>query len=120
MNPRRTDQGGMNMTSLRKNHFASFTTDIPRLAVGLLAFSIACNGSSRVPGERVGSVAEGLTADQCTFFDVNGHVTICHHTNSETHPFTVLTLSDQGCIDGHSTHAQDFVANNEPTCHGGG
>jgi len=53
-------------------------------------------------------------------FDVNGKDTICHHTGSAQHPFTILKTSQQGCIDGHAQHPQDYVAVGDPTCQGGG
>src|SRR5215831_7906020 len=68
----------------------------------------------------VGSVQSALGDDQCSFFDVDGSVQICHHTSSATHPFTIIKTSVQGCINGHADHAQDYIAVGDPTCQGGG
>lgn len=51
-----------------------------------------------------------LTAEQCDYFDVNGKVTICHATSSQTNPYVIIRTSVQGCINGHEDHANDFVA----------
>jgi hypothetical protein len=56
-----------------------------------------------------------LTAEQCDFFDVNGKVQLCHHTNSATHPFSIIRIGDQACIDAHAAHAGDFVTSTDPS-----
>jgi len=50
---------------------------------------------------------------------------ICHHTGSVRHPFTLIKISDQACIDGHATHAEDYITSldpasslYDPTCNG--
>jgi hypothetical protein len=84
--------------------------------------AIGCGGPVSGPDitPDLGSSQAALTDDQCDFFDADGHVQICHHTSSITHPFTIIKTSVQGCVDGHAGHAQDYVAVGDPTCQGGG
>jgi len=84
------------------------------------ALLIAACSSTRVPEPAVDEASSALTAEQCDYFDVNGKVRICHATGSSTHPFTVLNISDNACINAHANHAGDYVAVGDPTCHGGG
>lgn len=70
--------------------------------------------------EHPGTDQAALTAAQCSYFDVNGKNTICHRTSSATHPYTIIRTSEQGCINGHAGHAQDYIAVGDPTCQGGG
>src|SRR4051794_27804294 len=68
-----------------------------------------------------GSVSSALTAAECNFFDVNGKVRICHATGSAKNPYTIVQVSDSGCINGHAGHAGDYVATaTDEDCHGGG
>jgi hypothetical protein len=90
------------------------------LSVAAVALGAGCNVQPADSGKDVSRSSASLTADQCTYFDVNGQDTICHHTDSPSHPFTILKTSDQGCINGHSTHPQDYIAVGDPTCGGGG
>jgi hypothetical protein len=62
----------------------------------------------------VGGVSTALTADQCNFFDVDGKVQICHHTNSAAHPFSIIRVSDQACVDAHAAHSGDYVTSTDP------
>jgi cysteine-rich repeat protein len=84
-----------------------------------MLFVGAC-APSRAPEPGSEEAVSALTADQCDFFDVNGRVRICHATGSSMHPFTVLNLSDNACINAHAHHAGDYVAVGDPTCQGGG
>ncbi|WP_438010952.1 hypothetical protein WME89_21170 [Sorangium sp. So ce321] len=77
-------------------------------------------GTPTDSGELVGAAEENLTIAQCLVFDVNGKTTICHATNSATHPYTVVKTSVQACIAGHSGHPDDYIAVGDPTCQGGG
>ncbi|NMO15638.1 LamG domain-containing protein [Pyxidicoccus fallax] len=74
-----------------------------------------------------GSTDSALTEGQCEYFEVNGKVQICHATGSANHPYTVLRLSEQACIDGHDGHPGDYVTSTDPssplydpTCQGQG
>ncbi|HTN84185.1 MAG TPA: hypothetical protein VL242_10880 [Sorangium sp.] len=78
------------------------------------------DGTPTDPGEHVGAAESALTPEQCEYFDVNGKVRICHKTNSVNHPYTVLKVSEQACINAHAQHADDYVAVGDPTCQGGG
>ena len=111
-------------------HFNSFRR--PGLLVSLLGLSgfallgAACSGSG-APDEHVDSDESALTAAQCSFFDVNGKDEICHYTGSAKHPYTILKTSEQGCINGHTGHAHDYITSTDPssstydpTCQGGG
>lgn len=69
-------------------------------------------------GEVLGEADLALTAAQCEYFDVNGTVQICHSLGNGK--FKILKLSDQGCINGHTSHPADYVAVGDPTCQGNG
>lgn len=84
-----------------------------------MLLAVACS-TSHAPEPAAGEAISALTADQCDYFDVNGKVRICHATGSTTHPFTVLNISDNACINAHANHPGDYVAVGDPTCHGGG
>ena len=54
-------------------------------------------------------------------------VTICHHTGSASHPYTIIKTSEQGCVSGHAGHSGDYITSTDPssptydpTCQGGG
>ena len=89
------------------------------LLPGILALGITASGCGGSDPE-LSSAQAALIDAQCEFFDVNGHVQICHHTGSVNHPFTIIRTSVQGCIHGHAGHTQDYVAVGDPTCQGGG
>src|SRR5437870_403120 len=79
-----------------------------------------CIGCSTEPPE-VGSTTSALTQAECNFFDVNGKVRICHATGSAKNPYQIIQISDNGCINGHVSHQNDYIATaNDPDCHGGG
>ena len=84
------------------------------------ALLVAACSSPVVPAPAEGEASSALTAAQCDYFDVHGKVRICHATGSSSHPFTVLNISDNACINAHANHAGDYVAVGDPTCHGGG
>ncbi|HMG20952.1 MAG TPA: hypothetical protein VK607_06530, partial [Kofleriaceae bacterium] len=81
---------------------------------------VAACSSARAPEPAADEASSALTADQCNYFEVNGKVRICHHTGSSSHPFTVLNISDNACINAHANHPGDYVAVGDPTCQGGG
>jgi hypothetical protein len=101
------------------------------LLAGATALSLiggCARGSAAPPPEqRLGEASQHLDGDQCIYFDINGKDTICHHTGSVSHPFTLIKISDQACINGHSTHADDYITSvdpasplYDPTCNGQG
>jgi hypothetical protein len=100
------------------------------LLAGATAFWLTggCAGSTAPPPEQhLGEVSQHLDGDQCVYFDVDGTDTICHHTGSVSHPFTLIKISDQACINGHSAHAEDYITSlnpasplYDPTCNGQG
>ncbi|HTN83587.1 MAG TPA: calcium-binding EGF-like domain-containing protein [Sorangium sp.] len=83
---------------------------------------LLAGGCSQSAGtdEQLGAGGDALTAAQCSYFDVNGKVTICHHTGSVNHPYTIIKTSEQSCVNGHAGHAHDYVAVGDPTCQGSG
>lgn len=85
------------------------------IVLGLLTASSGC-ASETDSGDGVAMQQAALTAEQCSFFEANGKVQICHHTGSEKKPYTILRTSLDGCIDGHAGHALDYVAVDDPTC----
>jgi hypothetical protein len=113
------------MRNYRSHVFASCL-----LLAGATALSHTggCAGSTAPPPEQhLGEASQHLDGDQCVYFDVNGKDTICHHTGSVSHPFTLIKISDQACINGHSGHAEDYITSldpasslYDPTCNGQG
>lgn len=111
-------------------HFSSFRrlgSLVSLLGLGGFALLGAACQDAGTPDEDVGSDGSALTAAQCSYFDINGKVQICHKTSSAAHPYTILRLSEQGCINGHVAHGGDYVASTDPasplydpTCSGGG
>lgn len=102
-------------------------SSIVALAAGAaLSQAAGCSTSAPAPGEIVGTAEEHLDDAQCVYFDVNGKDTICHYTGSASHPYTLIKISDQGCIAGHAGHAHDYITSldsssplYDPTCGGG-
>lgn len=95
--------------------------------VGLLALTGGCSSETPSDHESIGSAHSALTAAQCSFFDINGKVQICHKTGSVNKPYTILRVSEEGCINGHSGHVGDYVTSTDPnsplydpTCSGDG
>ncbi|MBC7976442.1 MAG: hypothetical protein H7138_15835 [Myxococcales bacterium] len=86
----------------------------------MAALLVAACSSARAPAPEVDEDSAELSAAQCDFFDVRGKVRICHATGSSKHPFTVLNISDNACINAHANHPGDYVAVGDPTCQGGG
>ncbi|HEX8113873.1 MAG TPA: hypothetical protein VF516_39345 [Kofleriaceae bacterium] len=87
------------------------------MLAGATALSLigGCAGSTAPPPEQhLGEATQHLDGDQCVYFDVDGKDTICHHTGSVSHPFTLIKISDQACIDGHAAHAEDYIASLDP------
>ncbi|WP_216627220.1 FG-GAP-like repeat-containing protein [Corallococcus exercitus] len=75
----------------------------------------------------VGTADSALTAGQCDYFEVNGKVQLCHKTGSTSHPYTIVRVSEQACINAHSAHDGDYVTSldpasslYDPTCSGQG
>ena len=66
------------------------------------------------------SYSHALNADQCAFFAIEGKTQICHATNSATNPYVHIEVSRSACVNGHSQHASDYIAANEPACDGSG
>ena len=66
-------------------------------------------------GAAVPSVTQAVTPEQCNFFQLNGKVFICHHTESAKNPFVNVLVSVDACIDGHAGHPSDFIASNDPS-----
>ena len=90
---------------------------------GRMGFVIAIVGVGCVGANSADevSVQQGaLTADQCEYFEVGGKTQICHATGSGKHPYTILKISEQACIQAHANHAGDYIAVGDPTCQGGG
>jgi len=78
----------------------------------------ACGQAER---DVVASASSALTAAECNFFDVNGTVRICHATPSAKKPYTIVQVSNSGCVNGHASHPNDYVATaGDPDCKGGG
>jgi len=95
--------------------------------IGAANMMIAGCSTEATTEESVGHSESALTAAQCSTFDINGKVQICHKTGSTNKPYTILRLSEQGCINGHVAHGGDYVTSTDPnsplydpTCSGGG
>ena len=103
-------------------HFNSFRR--PGVLVSLLglsSFALLGGGCSSAgtggepAGEHVDADESALTAAQCSYFDVNGKDQICHYTGSASHPYTIIKTSEQGCINGHTGHAHDYITSTDPS-----
>lgn len=84
---------------------------------------IVCGRSSEQAVEQPHGAAASpaLTVDECNYFAVDGNVRICHFTGSAKKPYTILQVSGAGCVDGHSTHPNDYVpTGTDLNCSGGG
>ncbi|MDI1436799.1 FG-GAP-like repeat-containing protein [Polyangium sorediatum] len=91
---------------------------VPALSALLLVGCASADPSeadSQEGGEAVGEAHDALTAEQCNYFDVNGKVQICHKTGSTTHPYTIIRVSEQACINAHSGHNGDYVTSLDPS-----
>jgi hypothetical protein len=83
------------------------------LALAILAVALV--------GAGVASVAHALTEAQCEFFEQNGMVQLCHATGSATNPYVLVTASVEACVYGFAEqHPADFIAVDDPLCHGVG
>lgn len=110
------------MTTLPKNRHAMFGSILAIATVGLFALGSGCSTapSDSAGAEEVGEADEDLSILQCLLYEINGKTTICHATNSTTHPYTVVKTSVAACIAAHSLHSDDYIAVGDPTCQGGG
>lgn len=79
-------------------------------------FAVACAGNDAVE-----TVSAALTADQCTYFAAagDGRVAICHATSSAKNPYVIIRTDEQGCINGHESHAGDKISLDGRTCDNG-
>lgn len=101
---------------------------LPLAGASLLASAAGCVDATSIEEDELsGSADSALSAAQCGYFDVNGKVQICHKTSSVAHPYTILRLSEEACINGHVAHGGDYVTSTDPnsplydpTCQGGG
>ncbi|NPD22211.1 hypothetical protein D7Y27_19240 [Corallococcus sp. AB004] len=86
------------------------------MGAGLLGLIGGCSPISVGDNDAyVGSADSALTAEQCDYFEVNGKVQICHKTSSKSHPYTIVRVSEQACINAHSAHNGDYVTSLDPT-----
>ena len=60
------------------------------------------------------STASILSSDQCQASPTNV-VKVCHATGSATNPYVLITVSEQGCENGHANHDGDLVVPNSCT-----
>jgi hypothetical protein len=112
----------------RKNSsFLKIAFLLPLLAPFSVAAIAAGCSAPEADHEVLGSDDSALTAAQCAYFDVNGKDQICHHTGSAAHPYTIIKTSEQGCVNGHTGHAGDYITSTnpsdstyDPTCNGQG
>src|SRR5439155_21564814 len=86
-----------------------------------LPLALLCSCSVPTPVAELDSSQSALTAEQCAFpFNANGTNTICHATGSARNPWVLLKTSEEGCVEGHSRHAGDYLDVNGGTCDGQG
>jgi hypothetical protein len=83
------------------------------------ALGLLCSCSAADAGLSLDSRSAALSAEQCSFFDTNGKVLICHATSSKKNPYVAIRVSEQGCINGHAGHEGDYVALTDTMCLGG-
>jgi len=88
---------------------------------GLLAALLALSGGCGTPVRRptddeaggLNARVSALTADDCRAGASGGKVGLCHAIGTDT--FSYLTVDINGCINGHTHHAADFVSS-DPSC----
>lgn len=78
--------------------------------IGVLMTSLLLAGAGCIDDPAIGSDSQALTAAQCRDFQKDGKVVLCHATGSLKNPFTVIHVSESGCINGHSNHPGDKIA----------
>src|SRR5438477_11964926 len=83
-------------------------------------FSMFCSCAPSRAGPELQSTQAWLTADQCSYFNVGGKDTICRATSSATNPYVLIRTSEQGCVNGHSSHPGDYIDVSGGTCNGQG
>ncbi|MCC6624351.1 MAG: hypothetical protein IT385_24075 [Deltaproteobacteria bacterium] len=82
--------------------------------LALLAFASGPACSDR-DGGAPGVQSGALTVAQCEFFyDPGAKTTICHRTGSAKNRFQIIKTDYNGCVHGHATHAEDYIASNDP------
>ena len=57
----------------------------------------------------MGLTQHALTAAQCTYFEVDDKVTICHHTGSAKKPYQIIRTNSAGCASGHADRPRDLA-----------
>lgn len=114
-----TGQGpsSSNAARARQTRWLGRTTLAYRPLLLLLPAAACSHELAHSPHE---ASAAALTAEQCNYFEVGGRVQICHATNSTTHPFTILRVSESACVSAHANHSGDYIAVDDPSCRGGG
>ena len=85
---------------------------------GALGLICACSPAD-VGMQKTETQSSALSAEQCSFFDTNGKVLICHATSSRKNPYVAIRVSEAGCINGHAGHEGDYVALDDAMCAGG-
>lgn len=66
---------------------------------------------SKHPDDIIPAPAQGCP-DEVVAGGNDGKITICHATNSATHPYNKITIALSG-LNGHSKHAKDFIPASE-------
>jgi len=56
----------------------------------LMATAFVGTTACAVDNEPLDTQTSALTAEQCSYFAVNGKITICHMTGSATNPYTIV------------------------------
>lgn len=111
---------------MKRTDFIKLASMFPVVCSGVIHLVAGCSGAApgeqggADPQEQVGTAESALTPEQCEYYSDNGTVRICHKTQSTSHPYTILKISEQACINAHAQHAHDYVAVGDPTCQGGG
>ncbi len=88
-------------------------------SLGLLAI-VGCSAPGAPSEPSIGTEQSALNAEQCAYFESGGKIQICHATTSPNHPYKILKVSSDACLDSHALHPDDYVAVDDPTCNGGG
>ena len=93
-------------------------------ALFVVAMGITAGGFSSAPRAEQSELST-ITAEQCTFFAVNGQNDICHWTGAARKPFISLRTSEEACVNGHVEHDGDYLTSSDPwsplydpTCNG--
>ncbi len=86
-----------------------------RLFFTIILTVLGTAGCMNEPLDDVSVVTTALTEEDCNAANINGKVSICHETASNTNTYVLINVSTNACVKAHSDHGGDFISA-EGTC----